>query len=231
MQRIIQINIAGRLIPIEEDAYLILKEYITALERQFAGEAGNDEIISDIESRIAELFEIRLSSGAHSIDRSDVEKVIETLGPASELNDENGPTDRSMIPYVPAQKQRTSNQNYSGYSNRQDYTRDRLYRNPNDKVIGGVCSGLAAYFDIDPVIIRLIFVVLFLTFGMGGLAYIIAWMVIPVARTPEELSYMTNGRPMTFHDISRNVETELKDLKKRGEDMSRELKDFFSKKK
>ncbi|MDR3678944.1 MAG: PspC domain-containing protein [Flavipsychrobacter sp.] len=228
MQRIIQINIAGRLIPIEEDAYLMLKDYLTALERQFAGEEGNDEIISDIESRIAELFYIRLEAGAHSILRSDVTKVIDTLGPASELNDGNGMyQDKSMIPYVPAAKQKTSNQSYS----KADYTRDRLYRNPNDKVLGGVCSGLAVYFDIDPVIIRLIFVVLFLTFGMGLFAYIIAWAVIPLARTPEELSYMTGGNPMTFHDITRNVHTELNDLKKRGEAMSRELKDFFGKKK
>jgi phage shock protein C len=228
MQRIIQINIAGRLIPIEEDAYLMLKEYITALERQFAGEEGNDEIISDIESRIAELFYIRLEAGAHSILRSDVAKVIDTLGPASELNDGNDMyKDKSMVPYVPAAKQKTSNQNYS----KTDYTRDRLYRNPNDKVLGGVCSGLAIYFDIGPVIIRLIFVVLFLTLGMGLVAYLIAWAVIPLARTPEELSYMTGGNPMTFHDITRNVHTELNDLKKRGEAMSRELKDFFGKKK
>jgi phage shock protein C len=229
MQRIIQINIAGRLIPIEEDAYQMLKDYITALERQFAGEEGNDEIIGDIESRIAELFNIRLEAGAHSIVRSDVQIVIDTLGPAHELTD--GGTNfsgKSMVPYVPAQKQKTDNQNYS---NRRGYSRDRIYRNPNDKILGGVCSGLSAYFDVDPVIIRLIFVVLFLTLGMGLVAYIIAWAVIPLARTPEELSYMTNGEPMTFHDITHNVQTELKDLKKRGEEMSRELKGFFSKKK
>ncbi len=203
MQRIIQINIAGHLIPIEEDAYLILKDYITALERQFAGEEGNDEIINDIEARIAELFYIRLNSGAHSIDRNDVGKVIDTLGPASELNDGNGTpkTNNSMVPYVPAQKQRTGYQ--ANYGNGRPYDQQRLYRNPDDKILGGVCSGLAVYFDIDPVIIRLIFVVLGFTFLTGVIAYIISWAVIPLARTPEQKAYMTGGNPMTFHDITR----------------------------
>jgi len=231
MQRIIQINIAGHLIPIEEDAYMVLKEYINALERQFAGEEGNDEIISDIEARIAELFYIRLNSGAHSIDLSDVGKVIDTLGPASELNDGNGTpkTSKSVVPYVPAQKQRTGYQGNNSYG-RYD-SQQRLYRNPDDKILGGVCSGLAVYFDVDPVIIRLAFAVMFFTFGVGLLAYLIAWAVIPLARTPEQKAYMNGGNPMSFHDITRNVGVELEDLKKRGEEMSRELKDFFSKKK
>jgi hypothetical protein len=70
--------------------------------------------------------------------------------------------------------------------------------------------------------------VLFLMFGVGFLAYIIAWAIIPQARTVEELNY---GTPMSFHDVTQNVGEELQDLKKRGEQMSRELKDFFSKKK
>jgi phage shock protein PspC (stress-responsive transcriptional regulator) len=98
-------------------------------------------------------------------------------------------------------------------------------------MLGGVCSGLANYFDIDPVIVRLIMVVLFLGAGIGLLAYIIAWIVIPLARTPEEVAYMTGGNPMTFNSMKKNVAFELQDLKKRGEEMSQELKEFFSKKK
>jgi len=79
MQRIIQITIAGRLIPIEEDGYLMLKDYISSLERHFSGEVGREEIIDDIEARIAELFSIRLNAGTYAIDKSDVLKVIETL--------------------------------------------------------------------------------------------------------------------------------------------------------
>ncbi len=222
MERIIQINIAGRMVPIEEDAYLVLKDYINSLERQFTGDDGK-EIIEDIENRIAELFAIRLESGAHSIVKADVQKVIETLGTANDLNDGRNTTSNNRQQY----SQNTGRQSYQG----QTYTRARLLRDPYDKVIGGVCSGIGHYFDIDPVIVRLIMVVLFLTAGIGLLAYIIAWAVIPAARSREELHGMTNGSPVTFNDISRNVEAEMQDLKRRGEQMSRELKDFFSKKK
>jgi len=233
MQRILQINVAGRVLPIEEDAYNLLKDYITTLERQFSGDEGK-EIIEDIENRIAELFAIRLQSGSPAIDHADVKKVIDTLGTASDLHD--GPAAQGP------QSQGQNRQQYSGYNNSYNTgqqrgpgrpytnTRERLLRDPYDKVLGGVCSGISHYFDVDPVLIRLAMVVLFLTFGIGFIAYIIAWAVIPAARTREELYNMNGGQPMTFHDISRNVEDELQDLKRRGEQMSRELKDFFSKK-
>ena len=226
MQRIIQINIAGSVLPIEEDAYIILKEYINSLERQFAGDDGK-EIIEDIENRIAELFSIRLSGGSPAIDRADVQKVIDTLGAASDLHD--GPQPRS------SQGNKSSSYTYgnaqsSTYQQQYPRSHDRLLRDPYNKVFGGVCSGIAHYFDIDPVMIRLIMVVLFLFFGIGFLTYIIAWAVIPAATSPQELYNMNNGNPVTFHDITKNVESELQDLKRRGEQMSRELKDFFSKK-
>jgi phage shock protein PspC (stress-responsive transcriptional regulator) len=227
MQRIIQINIAGRVLPIEEDAYLILKDYLSSLIRHFDGEPGKEEIIQDIEGRIAELFSIRLHAGATGIDRADVLKVIETLGPASALNDgmdANGnPVAHFPTPYVPPVQQQ-------GYSNYRRSDR-RLFRNPKDKIIGGVCSGVANYFDMDPVIVRLVFAAMLFTFGVGLFAYILAWIIVPVARTPEDLSYMTGGDPMDFQTMKYNMETELRDLKMRGEKMSRDLQEFFAKKK
>ena len=222
MQRIIQINLSGRLIPIEEDAYLLLRDYVKTLERQFEKEQGKDEIIQDIETRIAELFGYRLVSGATCIDSPDVSKVIETLGPAYQM----GNHDEPVNPYLPEQYvgQKQNNQyNYNGHR--------RIFRNPNDKILGGVCSGVANYFEIDPVIVRLVMATLFFFVGIGFLAYIISWIVIPYPRTPEEMAQMSGGIPLNFHDIKKNVAFELKDLKKRGEDMSQELKDFFSKKK
>lgn len=226
MQRILQINIAGRILPIEEDAYTILKEYLNSLERQFSGDDGK-EIIEDIENRVAELFTIRLQGGSPAIDRTDVQKVLDTLGTASDLNDgaNAGAGQKGYRQYTYS----------SGFQQSQGrpypYSRDRLLRDPYDKRIGGVCSGIAHYFDIDPVIVRLVMVVLFLTAGIGFPAYIIAWAVIPAAKSREELYNMNNGNPVTFHDITRNVGNELQDLKMRGEQMSRELKDFFARKK
>jgi phage shock protein C len=223
MQRIIQITIATRLIPIEEDGYMLLKDYISSLERHFDGEDGKYDIIHDIEARIAELFSIRLNAGAHAVDKSDVLKVIETLGPASALNDGRDARG-NLVSHFPAPYNASYNQQQGQPSGR------RLFRNPNDKMIGGVCSGVANYFDIDPVIVRLVFAILFLTAGIGLLAYILAWIIVPAARTPEDLRYMS-GEPMNFSTIKNNVGDELKDLKMRGEQMSQELKDFFSKKK
>lgn len=227
MQRIIQINIAGRILPIEEDAYLILKDYLSSLTRHFDGETGREEIIQDIEGRIAELFTMRLTNGAPAIDKTDVLKVIETLGPASALNDgrdaTGNPASHFPAPYIA----QTKNQ----YEHAYNTSSRRLFRNGNDKILGGVCSGVANYFDIDPVIVRLIFAVLFFTAGVGLLAYILAWIIIPVAKTPEDMRYMSGGSPMNFHTMKKNMEYEMQDLKARGEEMSKELRDFFNKKK
>ncbi|MCB0696183.1 MAG: PspC domain-containing protein [Chitinophagaceae bacterium] len=216
MQRIIQITIGGRVIPIEELAYARLNDYITLLERQFSGEPGRDEIILDIESRIAELFAIRLENGAQSIDTSDVQKVIATLGNPSDFNENSGAGSQQA--------------NYQYTSQYEPSTR-RLYRNPKDKMLGGVCSGIANYFDIDTVLVRLVFAILFLTMGVGLLAYILAWIIIPVARTPQEMYYMKGAPPMDFQTMKKNMGDELQDLKKKGEEMSQELKDFFRNKK
>jgi phage shock protein C len=221
MQKIIQITIGGRLIPIEEDAYLSLREYNQSLKRHFSEEEGRDEIIEDIEYRIAELFSIRLQTGAPCIDVKDVQKVIETLGAAYTISAENT---APSSPYLP--EKHKGNPYQSNYHDNR-----RLYRNPQNKILGGVCSGLGSYFDIDPVIIRLVMVVLFLVGTLGLWAYLIAWIVIPMPRTPQELENMTQGEPLTFDDLKKNVTVELKDLKHKAEAMSNELKDFFSSKK
>ena len=221
MQRIIQINIAGRVIAIEEDAYTLLNDYINALERQFAGEEGKEEIIQDIEYRIAELFSIAMESGTAAINRPAVQKVIDTLGPASEIGMKVQTAGRNLpVPYLPKEQEDYERRHY-GYR--------RIYRDPHDKVLGGVCSGIAKYFDMDPTIVRLIVVMLFLCFGIGLLAYIIAWVVIPVPRTAYDMDNM-HGDPMTIHRMARNMQDELQDLKRRAEQMSKELRDFFAKK-
>ena len=218
MQRIIQINIAGRILPIEEDAYTLLSDYIKSLKRQFTGEEGK-EIIEDIEHRISELFALKLESGAQAIDRTDVQNVISTLGAASDLSGDGSSTTDS----------KSGGNNAGGY-NGSNYARPRqakLLRNPYDKVIGGVCSGMANYFDIDPVIIRLIMAVLFFTLGIGFIAYIIAWAIIPAAKSPDDLLYMTDNSANTINDITRNMNEELQDLKRRAEQMSRDLASVF----
>ena len=170
MKKIININFQGRVIPIEETAYDILKQYIESLRRYFANEEGRDEIINDIESRIAELFTDRLKT-TNCITDDNVNAVIISIGRPEELEEAEGQGGPSTLggsagtgSNAGAQSQTTAGR--------------RLYRSENDKVLGGVAAGLANYFGIDPAIMRLIFV-LFLFMGFGFLLYIILWIVVP----------------------------------------------------
>ncbi len=216
MQRIIQITIAGRIIPIEDNAYERLRSYLKKLETFYNGEPGKDEILQDIENRIAELFQARINSGDNVIDLEDVEKVIATLGDVDDLASDQGTryqasAQQEVIIYKPVRR--------------------RLFRDREKKMLGGVCSGLSNYFDIDPIIPRLVFLLAFLGFGSGLLIYIIAWIIIPEASTPEEMRAMKYGEPLDVNQLKKNVQSEMSELKNRTEKMSKDLKDYFSQKK
>jgi hypothetical protein len=167
MKKVININFQGRVVPIEETAYEILKQYIDSLRRYFANEEGRDEIINDIESRIAELFSERIKKGATCITDEDVQSVMASMGRPEDFEAETGSNGGSTTNASSAtgaatgagQQEGASQQAQSGpgatYA-----TRGKLYRNADDKIIAGVCSGLANYFHIDPVIMRIIPVVL-----------------------------------------------------------------------
>jgi phage shock protein PspC (stress-responsive transcriptional regulator) len=173
MKKVININFQGRVIPIEETAYELLKHYIESLRRYFVNEEGRDEIINDIESRIAELFSERLKKGAICITDEDVNAVIAGMGRPEDFEAQEAE------PLTSSTQQKT----YSQQESQGAYTyttstpgRGRLYRNADDKILGGVCSGLANYLGIDPVVMRIIFVVL-----IGALfwVYILLWIIVP----------------------------------------------------
>jgi|LakMenEpi03Aug12_release.lakeMendotaPanAssembly.Ray.scaffolds.fasta_scaffold01014_27 phage shock protein PspC (stress-responsive transcriptional regulator) len=173
MKKVININFQGRVIPIEEAAYDELKQYVDSLRTFFANEEGRDEIINDIEGRIAELFGERLKKGSTCITNEDVESIIASMGRPEDFEDE----ENNM------KSQFGGNQEQSYRPNFENYTapagKGRLYRDTNDKVLGGVCSGLAAYFRIDPSIIRIIFVVFTFSGGAGFLLYLLMWIILP----------------------------------------------------
>lgn len=181
MKKVININFQGRVIPIEETAYDILKQYIESLRRYFANEEGRDEIINDIESRIAELFSERLKKGTTCITDDDVQSVIAGMGRPEDFEAENAET--PINGGTTGQQQQSSQQSQSTGSTGSSYgtgpARGRLVRNADDKIIAGVCSGLANYFHIDPVIMRIVFTVLFFTGGSGILVYLILWIAVP----------------------------------------------------
>jgi phage shock protein PspC (stress-responsive transcriptional regulator) len=184
MKKVININFQGRVIPIEETAYEILKQYIESLRRYFANEEGRDEIINDIESRIAELFSERLKKGATCITDEDVQAVMASMGRPEDFEAEtgtNGGTQAGTTGTGPQQQSAGSQQSQStgGAAYSSGPARGKLVRNADDKIIAGVCSGLANYFHIDPVIMRIIFVVLLFTGGSGLLVYLILWVAVP----------------------------------------------------
>lgn len=169
MKKIININLASRLIPIEDSAYELLKTYIDSLKAHFSHEEGGEEIVGDIEDRIAELFQEKLKKGAHCITDDDVNAMILTMGKPEQLEEET----------AAEPQEKTGSAQNNPHSGGVPPAPKRFTRNANDKVLGGVCSGIAAYFGIDPVIVRIITFLLFCVAGSGILIYIVLWIVLP----------------------------------------------------
>lgn len=158
MKQVISINLQGRVIPIEQTAYDILKSYKEKLLSYFSGEEGCEEIINDIENRVVELFQQRLKAGAACITDADVEAVIKSIGQPEDFDEREG-----------EKKETPSNVSATGDSR-------RFFRDEKNKILGGVCAGLANYFSIDVVIIRILFVLLF---GVMFIPYLILWLAAP----------------------------------------------------
>jgi len=171
MKKVININFQGSVLPIEEAAYDILKQYVESLRRFFANEEGKDEIINDIEGRIAELFNERLKKGSTCITEEDVNNVIAGMGRPEDFEDEE----------TKVQSQLGGNTNSGSSTTSGGFEpKGRLYRNDNDKFIGGVCSGVANYLRIDPTVVRILFAIItFGGFGAGFLLYILMWIILP----------------------------------------------------
>ena len=174
MKKVININFQGRVIPIEETAYETLKQYVESLRRYFANEEGKDEIINDIENRIAELFDEKLKKGSVCITDEDVSVVMASMGRPEDFEQEE-------VSYSSA-----STGNSGAGNNAQSSIPEpapaphRLYRAENDRVLGGVCAGVANYLRIDPAVVRIIFALIaFGGFGFGFLLYIILWIILP----------------------------------------------------
>jgi phage shock protein PspC (stress-responsive transcriptional regulator) len=190
MKKVININFHGRVIPIEETAFDLLKQYTESLRRYFANEEGRDEIINDIEGRIAELFSDRLKKGAVCITDEEVNSIIAGMGRPEELEaaeadaftatgmgSSTGSAPNQSAGYQGSSSSSGTGSTFTGSSyNTGNFRRGNLYRNADDKIIGGVCSGLANYLGIDPVIMRIIFVLL-----AGALfwVYILLWIIVP----------------------------------------------------
>ena len=180
MKKVININFQGRVIPIEESAYDILKQYVESLRRYFANEEGRDEIINDIEGRVAELFGEILKKGATCITDDDVNKIIDSMGRPEDFDGEEASVKQQLGGEQKQQQSSSSNYAYQQQSFTQTDGPRRLYRDESHKVLGGVCSGLGNYFGVDKMVIRILAI---LFFGIMFIPYLIVWIAVPSSAT------------------------------------------------
>src|SRR5512133_196194 len=191
MKITVSINLGGYSFNIDEDAYAELKMYLRNLELHFAGEESSSEILSDIETRIAELFRTKLTKYKQVIDIKDVQQVMTILGTPEDISDNEGPSTRDKF-------------SSPGYH--------RMYRDTDHRVIGGVCAGMAAYWDLEIWLVRLIFFILAMM-GIGFLIYLILYIVLPEAKTTAEKIQM-KGNPVNIHNIKDSVKKEFDTVRK-----------------
>ncbi len=173
MKQVININFHGQVVPIEVSAFELLKNYTASLSAFFANEEGREEIINDIESRIGELFQERLKKGAVCITDEDVNAIIKSMGRPEEFDADEEKAASALGGSQP-----------SSHTEQNTVNSRRLYRDENNKILGGVCAGLANYFGTDPVIMRIVFILL-MFIGAGVLAYIVLWIAVPSSASKE----------------------------------------------
>ncbi len=205
MKKIIQVNLSGRILFIEEPAYEQLQQYMASLRAHFANEESRDEILNDIEGRIAELLHEILQRGSDRITSVELEDVIASIGRPEDFEEVADAsmadtTSTASVPHV-------------------DTHQKRLYRDTDDKVLGGVCSGIASYLGIDPTIVRLLFAIItFGGFGTGFVIYLVLWILLPkrslrgqsarrLYRNPDDriLGGVASGLAAYFNTPARNI--------------------------
>lgn len=211
MNKTVNINLSGIIFHIEEDAYSKLQTYLTTIRGYFSESEGRDEIMADIENRIAEMLSERVSDKKQVVLMTDVERVIEIMGKPEEFAGDQAQeeTKYKQQPYYARKKNK------------------RVFRDGENKILGGVCSGIANYFNADPLWLRLALVISFFVFGSGLLLYIVLWIVIPEAKTTAEKLEM-RGEDVNFSNIGKKVEEELSSFGKKAENWGEEVKNSAS---
>jgi len=197
MKKTFTINISGSLFHIEEDAFEKLQDYLLRLNQYFSSQTGGQEILQDIEARIAELFQEKITEKQEAVTNDWVEEIMARMGKPEDFMDSE-------------KKQSAEN---SSSELKGEKTRKRLYRDTENRILGGVCSGMSAYFNADPVIIRVLFVALvFLGVGISIVIYLILWIVVPKATTTAQRLEMRGEEP-TIYNIQKTIQEEVKEVK------------------
>lgn len=212
MNKTIIININGVVFHIEEDAYELLKSYMIEVKTHFASSPDSAEITTDIENRIAEMFtEILERDKKQAIVLADVQAVTTQMGRVSDFEQEE-----------PGEEK----QAYTAFE--AEGIPRKLFRDPDDRLISGVCAGVAAYFDTQTLWIRIAFLLAFFGFGTGLFLYIILWIVMPLARTRTEKLAMRGEKP-NLQNIKKNFDEEMGHLRDGVNRMSSEARPLLHK--
>ena len=197
MKKTFTINISGSVFHIEEDAFEKLQAYLLKLNQYFGNQVGGQEILQDIESRIAELLQEKLDAGPEAVTNEWVNEVMHRMGNPEDFMDQ----------------EETAAKPTAATEAKGEKINKRLYRDGENRVLGGVCSGLSAYFNFDPVFLRILFVLLvFVGVGISIFVYLILWMVVPKARTTTQRLEM-KGEEATISNIQKTIQEEVKDVK------------------
>lgn len=199
MNKTISITLAGLAFSIDEDGYPLLKDYLDKIKRHFLSQEGGKEIVEDIEVRIAEIFTELLTDNKEVLNLADVQLVIEKMGQPFEmdedLEDETQGSDQKETQQEPYPKSK------------------RVFRDPDDKVLGGVSSGVALYLGIDTLWVRLLFVfIAIISFGTGAFIYVILWIAVPEAVTTADKLRM-RGQPVNVSNIEQTIKSGFSDIK------------------
>lgn len=200
MNKTVTINISGIIFHIEEDAYESLSKYLITIKGYFSKTDGGNEIMSDIEARIAELLQQKINASKQVVLMIDVDHVKSIMGKPEEFGGEQTKDEPKS-----AEEQTNTNS---------EKVKRRLFRNPDEKAIGGVCSGLAEYFDVDTVWIRLAMFLLIFFGGISLWVYIILWIIIPEAKTTAD-KFAMRGESANINNIMQSFKDEANDVKNR----------------
>ncbi len=197
MNKTININLGGTFFHIDEIAYQKLKNYLDAIRRSLSDDPkGRDEIITDIETRIGELLLDKVKDVRQVINENDIEEVMEIMG-----KPEDYMVDDEIF----------NDDTYRTYDRRKT---KKLYRDADDKFLGGVSSGIAHYFNVDVIWIRIAWLVAAFGFGFGFIVYPILWILLPQANTTAEKLEM-EGEEVNISNIEKRIKDELSDATER----------------
>ena len=195
MKKTLTVNLGGTVFHIDEDAYQLLDKYLANLRIHFRKEEGSEEIMNDFEMRISELFNERVRLGHEVITIEHVEEVIKRMGKPEELF--GGEDEKEYV--------REESKAHTFQEEETTGGRKKLMRDPDNRVLGGVASGIAAYMGWDITAIRLIMIVLlFIPYAPIVILYLILWLVMPLARTAAD-KLMMRGKSVTLENIGKTV--------------------------